>query len=239
MAVTYKTAADRDALRRSRVGGTRLPRVDRLEWFLGAVSVVAAVLVVTTYFGVVRLPRSAAPDVAPLNLNGMVSAERLESILERVFPLPADRRVAGQQLLSFIETADGGRRSLPNVGAIARVRVPVAAIERVPAASAFRERVEQERERARSLGRDALVSVPLLTSAQLSAVKPFFVVRDTAAMRWSLVLWTLMYLLAFHGVSVVWRLKKIRGDRVLLVAAHLLTAIGLAAMISRPDPLRM
>ena len=47
-----------------------------------------------------------------------------------------------------------------------------------------------------------------------------------------------MYILAFHGVSVVWRLKGIRGDRVLLVAAHLLTAIGLAAMISRPDPLR-
>ena len=99
---------------------------------LGAVSILAAVLVVTTYLGLVRVPRSAAPDVAPLNLNGTVSAERLESILERVFPLPADRRVAGQQLLSFIETAEGGRRSLPNVGAIARVRVPVAAIDAFP-----------------------------------------------------------------------------------------------------------
>lgn len=238
MAVTYKTAAERDAIRRSRVGDTRLARVDRLEWLLAGVSILAAILVVTTYLGVVRVPRSAAPEVAPLNLNGTPSAERLESILERVFPLPADRRVAGQQLLSFIDTADGGRRSLPNVGAIARVRVPVAAIERVPAAAAFRERVEQERERAKALGREALASVPLLTSAQLSAVKPFFVVRDSASMRWSLVIWTLVYILAFHGVSLVWRLKKIRGDRVLLSAAHLLTAIGLAAMISRPDPLR-
>ena len=31
---------------------------------------------------------------------------------------------------------------------------------------------------------------------------------------------------------------KIRGDRVLLGAAHVLTAVGFAAMISRPDPLR-
>src|SRR4029079_5237601 len=124
------------------------------------------------------------------------------------------------------------------VGAIARARVPVGVIERAPAAAAFRERVEQERERARSAGRETPASVPLLTSAQLSSVKPFFVVRDATSMRQSLMLWALVYVAAFHAVSLVWRVKKVRGDRVLLIAAHVLTAIGLAAMISRPDPLR-
>ena len=47
-----------------------------------------------------------------------------------------------------------------------------------------------------------------------------------------------LYILAFHAVSRGWRSRALRGDRVLLAAAHVLTAIGFAAMVSRPDPLR-
>ena len=125
MAVTYKTAADRDALRRSDARGSQLPIVDPLELLLAGVSIFAASLVLTTYIGVVRVPRSETPDVAPLNLNGAVRAERLDSILERSFPLPADRRLAVQQLFLSAD-ADGSRRSLANVGGLARARVPVA-----------------------------------------------------------------------------------------------------------------
>src|SRR6185437_10475509 len=103
---------------------------------------------------------------------------------------------------------------------------------------AFRERLAQERERAKSSGREAPASVSLLTSAQLSSIKPSFVVRDFASVRRSLAIWTVLYLAAFHIVSIVWRARKLRGDRVLLIAAHVLTALGLAAMISRPDPVR-
>ena len=48
----------------------------------------------------------------------------------------------------------------------------------------------------------------------------------------------MLYLAAFHVVSIVWRVRKLRGDRLILTAAHVLTALGLAAMISRPDPVR-
>jgi len=47
-----------------------------------------------------------------------------------------------------------------------------------------------------------------------------------------------MYVLAFHLVSLAWQLRGIRGDRLLLAIAHLLTAIGFAVLLSRPDPLR-
>nr|MDQ3349520.1 FtsW/RodA/SpoVE family cell cycle protein [Acidobacteriota bacterium] len=47
-----------------------------------------------------------------------------------------------------------------------------------------------------------------------------------------------LYLLGFHGVALLWQARRIRGDRLLLAAAHLLTAIGFAVLLSRPDPLR-
>jgi hypothetical protein len=43
---------------------------------------------------------------------------------------------------------------------------------------------------------------------------------------------------AFHLVPLVWWRRGVRGDRLVLAVAHLLTAIGFAALLSRPDPLR-
>src|SRR4029450_9424659 len=95
-----------------------------------------------------------------------------------------------------------------------------------------------ERERAKSSRRDPPSSVPLLTSAQLSSIKPSLVVRDPSTVRRSLALGAVVCLAGLHAVSIIWRARKLRGDRLLLIAAHLLTALGLAAMISRPDPVR-
>ena len=238
MAVTYKTAADRDAGRRVRSASGRVLLAEPLELLLAGVSVFAAILLFLTYAGVVRVPHTESTAGGVVNLNAATSRERLGVVLEPAFPLPADRRLAVEQLISFLTNTDGSRRSLPNVGAIARAHVPAAVIDRAPAAAAFRERLAQERQRAKSSGREAPASVPLLTSAQLSSVKPSLVVRDGSTVRRSLAIWTVLYLAAFHVVSIVWRVRKLRGDRLLLTAAHVLTAVGLAAMISRPDPVR-
>ena len=238
MAVTYKTAADRDAGRRAQVATGRAVLAEPLELFLAVVSIFAGILLLLTYVGVARVPHTESPAGGVLNLNASLSVERLGAVLDHAFPLAADRRIAQQQLTSFLTNADGSRRLLPNVGAIAKARVPSAVIDRSPSAAGYRERLAQEKERARSSGREAPSSVALLTSAQLSSIKPFLVVRDFSTVRRSLAVWTALYLLAFHVVSIVWRVKKLRGDRVLLIAAHILTALGLAAMISRPDPVR-
>ncbi len=236
MAVTYKTAAERDARQQKRRAGLALP-VQPLEIALVVASFFAAILLLTAYVGVVRGPRSEASDPV-VNLNTERDARALEAALEPAFPLPADRRLAARELFAFLSQTDGSRRTLPNVGAIARVRVPAAAIERATNASAFRERLQEDRDRAKSAGHEPPTSVALLTGSQLSAVKAAFVVRDLGAVRWSLAVWAGLYVLAFHAVSIVWRVRGRAGDRLLLVCAHVLTALGFAAMVSRPDPLR-
>src|SRR5919198_1463619 len=214
MAVTYTTAAQRDARRIARERLAPPP----FEAPLLVASALAIVLLAAAYLGAVNVPRTTAVRSGPVvNLNTVADAQGLERVLEPVFPLPDDRRLAARELFGFLVQADGGRRRLPNVGAIARIRVPDRAGDtRAPAARA----------------------VPLLTSAQLAEIKPSLVVRDRATVRASLVLWSILYLIAFHAVSLAWRIKGLRGDRLLLTAAHVLTAIGFAAMVSRPDPLR-
>ncbi len=45
-------------------------------------------------------------------------------------------------------------------------------------------------------------------------------------------------MLGFHPSRLFWRRRGVRTDLLLLAAAHLLTAIGFAVLLSRPDPLR-
>ena len=102
MAVTYKTAADRDAPDDC-TGGE--PAADRrsariaARWRLH----LGGLLVLAAYVGVVRVPRSEPPDVAPLNLNGAVARNDSTRSSNAAFPLPADRRLAAQQLFAFLE----------------------------------------------------------------------------------------------------------------------------------------
>ena len=233
MAVTYTTAAARDA-GRARRNWTLEP----LEVALAAASLVALAMVLAGYAAVVRVPRTEPSPVPIVNLNTVADAESLQPALEAALPLPGDRRLAARELFAYLVQADGGRRIVPNVGTLGRVRLQAALIDRASGATAYRERLQQERERARAAGRDAPESIVLLTPGQLSAVKPALVVRDLARVRGSLLFWLALYIVAFHGVSLAWRARGIRGDRLLLVAAHLLTALGLAAMVSRPDPWR-
>ncbi len=162
----------------------------------------------------------------------------LERAFEGTFAAPGDRKLAAHELLAFLQRSSSERRQVANVGAIARTRVSSASIEKSSFAPAYRERLQEERARAKAAGRDAPESVPLLTAAQLTQVKPLLVVRERGEMRSALMLWAALYLVAFQVVGMVWRARGIPGDRLLLTAAHVLTALGFAAMISRPDALR-
>jgi cell division protein FtsW (lipid II flippase) len=233
MAVTYTPAAARDA---GRTGRTAI--LEPLEIALGAASLVALLLLFAAYAGAVSVPRTESSSLPVVNLNTVADAESLEPVLGAALPLAGDRRLAAGELFAFLVHADGGRRIVPNVGAVGRARISAATIDRAPAASGYHERLQQDRQRAKAAGREAPESLALLTAAQVSAIKPSVVVRDLAAVRGSLLLWAALYILAFHAVSIAWRVKRLRGDRLLLVAAHVLTALGLAAMVSRPDPLR-
>ena len=208
MAVTYTTAAVRDA-RRVSVARRTAAAFDRP---LAATGAIAIVLLWLAYAGAFSMSRTVATTAAPVNLNAVADADALARALEPVLPLPPERRAAADQVFSYLLRADGSRRTLANVGALARIRVADAG--------------DQTRTR------------PLFTAAQLAELKPSFVVRDRATMRSALIVWAFLYLVAFQAVSLAWHARRVPGDRVLLTAAHVLTALGFAAMVSRPDPLR-
>src|SRR4029078_456840 len=68
--------------------------------------------------------------------------------------------------------------------------------------------------------------------------KPALVVRSSETFFRLARFWSVLYLGSFWVIVLLWRVRGIRGDILLLSAAHLLTAIGFAALLSRPDPLR-
>jgi cell division protein FtsW (lipid II flippase) len=234
--VTYTPALERHKLgTRSAVGG----RFGPADLPLVVVSVLA--LATLLYASTARLRTAAIADGAvgaPLDLNAVADVKRLEQLVTAVSQSPADRQLAARELLAFLAQADGGRRILPNVGALARARVSAAAIAQAPGAAVYRDRLRAERARATASNTSQPESVALFTSADLAAIKPLAVVRDRGDFLRRLFFWSAIYCLAFHAVAVLWRFQGVQGDRVLLAAAHVLTALGFAAMVSRPDPLR-
>src|SRR4029079_16745091 len=97
---------------------------------------------------------------------------------------------------------------------------------------------EDERSRSSIDGRPVPRAIPLVTPAQLADLKARVSVRELPEVRRLVLLWGFAYLAAFQALSLVWRARGLQGDRVLLTIAHVLTAVGFAAMLSRPDALR-
>ena len=233
MAVTVTRAAERDreVVRRA------VARPGHGDLVLVAVSAAAVIMCAAAYFGRTALASRTREGGAVVNLNTVPDAARLEPALAPAFDNPADRKLAARELFSFLTPGGGDRRRLRNVGAIAHATVPVAAIERDPELLSYEERLRTARVRSQGSSGPPR-SLGLFTPSELAAVKPFLIVRERRAVRNALLLWTVVYIAAFHGVSLLWRVRAVRGDRALLAAVHLLTAVGLAVMIARSDPLR-
>ena len=102
----------------------------------------------------------------------------------------------------------------------------------------MRARLREARERAASSGQPPPVTLPLFTSDDLATLKPSLVVRTPETFARVTLACGAAYLVAFYLLALVWWYRGIRGDEILLAAAHLLTAVGFALLLSRPDPLR-
>src|SRR2546425_1935309 len=94
-----------------------------------------------------------------------------------------------------------------------------------------------ERQKTRPLPNVGAIA-PLFSPADFAKMKPLFTVRTTDEFRRHVVLFACIYILAFQAAMLVWRLRGIRTDPLLVAVAHLLTAIGFAVLLSRADPLR-
>ena len=232
MGVTLTTAVDRDRHRHRRL--VEQPRA--LDAALALASLLALALLAAAYAG--RFALQADPGEAVVDLNRVADARTLEPLLTPLFESSADGRVAARELFGYLAQSGGTRRTIANVGAISRVRVPAGAIDGARGATSYRARLADERARATATKRPLPESLSLLTPSQIAELKPSVVVRDRGTVLRALVLWGALYVAAFHAVSFLWRRRGVSGDRALLLIAHLLTGIGFAIMVSRPDPLR-
>jgi cell division protein FtsW (lipid II flippase) len=235
--VTYKTAQQR-----TRQLPRRAAPVTTGERLIAAVAIVGALAILLATTGRLRAlswSDATAGDVAraPVDLNTVESASALEAPLAVVFESVAERRFAAATVFGALST-DGQRTTLRNVGALARIRVPAAAIDRAPGLDVLRARLHDARTAAAAASTTAPVSVPLLTAADLAAVKPALSVRTTAEFKRAVWWCALALLVSFPIVSILWRLRSLPGDRVLLAAIALLTTIGFVVMLTRPDPIR-
>jgi cell division protein FtsW (lipid II flippase) len=121
---------------------------------------------------------------------------------------------------------------------------PDAAVRRAAADSLFRFLVDQ-RQQGRTLANVGAIAratgpsgAALFSAADFALLKPLFVVRTNQEFRRLVILFASVYVLAFYIPPIVWRLRGRRSDLLLVAVTHLLTAIGFAALLSRPDPLR-
>ena len=215
MSVTYTTAATRDAYRQQRVARYGLPVP-----LLAATSCVAVLAIALACVGRLRAFDEVERGRQVVNLNTVSDPAALEPALAALYPDAQDRRFAAAELYRFISE----RRPLANVGAVARATVTGKALP--------------ERLRGRGRPQPALEHIPLFSAAEISRLKPSFSVRTRDEFRALVWRFGALFVIAFHGVALVWRIRRLPGDRLLLAAAHLLTAIGFAVLLSRPDPLR-
>jgi cell division protein FtsW (lipid II flippase) len=237
MGVTYTHARERDD-RRAASSARRLEPADLL---LLSTSLVALLAIGLAYVGQRhRAAMSTEPGTAArvINLSVVADARQLEPALEAVSTNPADQSFAARELFRFVAALRRAGDRLPNVNAILGATVPVAAIEGTPRLGVYAERLRAARENAAQTGSPPPATLRLLTSADLAAIKLAFIVRTPEAFARELFIWGTVYVLGFYAVVLLWRVRALHGDRLLLSAAHLLTALGFAALLTGADPLR-
>lgn len=181
-----------------------------------------------------------------VNLNTVTSADDLVPFMG-VLSEADERQFAAKKVYDYLLGAGSGsasRRSISNIYELGRIRVEEKEIGPRRGLGVFKERLAEERRR---LGEDAArtgrqipesVSVPLLTRRQLNELKPSFVMREPSSFRNQFLFYAALYFICFYLVFIVWRARGLKGDTLILPVIHVLTGIGLMAMISLRDPVR-
>jgi cell division protein FtsI/penicillin-binding protein 2/cell division protein FtsW (lipid II flippase) len=178
------------------------------QLLLAVISVVAVMAIGLAYAGKLK---ASQPEMgrSVTNLNTVTDPHAVEPALGAIFADAGERRTAAAQIVDYLNLRRREDGALPNVGSILGARFAAEGVER-----------------------------PLLSSSDLAVLKPLFVVRTPDEYRLLVCVWTAVYLVSVWAVALVWWMRRSEGDYLLLAVAHLLTAVGFAVILSRPDPLR-
>lgn len=208
------------ASQRIRVRASSLPAGRGLEllWLAAASLVVAAGL------WLVWQAKTPAPAPGRLVLN-LSTVDRREQLLPflNIYSSAPDRQFAARKIYDYLGDHAG---DLPNVGALARIRVTAREVHNTSKLDTFRKRMEGREE------------IPLITNADLARLKPGFAVRDLARFARDYRIWVAIFFVSFYLLHVGWRVRGFGGDTSILPVLHLLTGLGLILMVSLRDPLR-
>lgn len=226
MAVTRSTHEER-AQRVASLSADATPGrgLERLLLLIASVLVVAAVVLTAE----AHRARIANPNPAPLNLADVDRREQLLPYLGTIAS-PQEKQYVARKLFDF---ARANPERLSHVGAIARVRVPLREVLSTRGLPDLQKRAKDTQ-----AANPNAESMPLFTAAEVSNLKPLFVVREYSQYRNRLILWCTVFLLAFGAVHVFWTVRSAGGPQYLLPALLLLSGIGLALMVTLRDPLR-
>src|SRR3984893_4650551 len=115
----------------------------------------------------------------------------------QIFPDASERELAVEKVFAYVQA----HRPLPNVGALARLRISRQEIENDPRWHTLRDLLTQQLAIQQVKPRKGEVRVPLLPIAKL---KPLLAVRTPRAFLFQFAAWCALYLASFYLVHIVW-----------------------------------
>ena len=202
-------------------------RIERLG--LAVSSLVMLLGVALTYAGQTTEVDATARDAAAgrvVNLATVSSGARLARALH-VFEQPAERAAVADAITRHLRAP--GRSPLTHVGGLAGLTMPAADVQANPRLVVLNERLRQH---------PAADAVPLLTSANIAAIKPTLIVRAPETYRRQVVIALALLVVSLWTAHLIRSMLRVTGDPIILPVLSLLTGIGFAAMLALRDPLR-
>jgi cell division protein FtsW (lipid II flippase)/cell division protein FtsI/penicillin-binding protein 2 len=171
-----------------------------------------------------------ATDVKNGALVNLSSIRDESALIPRLtmFPEPAEKAVVAAAVLRRVHGTTEAQ-PMTHVGALASVTLPASQVRSDPRLVSLNSRLEM---------RPGATQVAVFNGPDIAQLKDGFVVRTPDAFQRQITIAIAVFMLAFWAAHLVrWQFGGV-GDPLLLPVVHLLTGLGMVAMLALRDPLR-
>jgi cell division protein FtsW (lipid II flippase)/cell division protein FtsI/penicillin-binding protein 2 len=176
-----------------------------------------------------------------IDVSGLERPDALLPLLEPVVPDVVERGFLADRIAAFMGSPDkpeGRRRTLSGVGSLGTITITERDLPPRRHLPSLRERFAERRDELAAEPGETDIPIPLLTSAQLAALRRTVVVRAPSTFRVTLLWSSVLLLLPFYVAHAWLRARRSTGDPHLLPLVHALCGIGFVMMVSLRDPVR-
>ena len=217
--------------RRWRVAGDAQGRAARFERL--GLTVTSLVLVFGLWLTYVERTTTFSTFEADVRNGALVNLSSIRdesALLPRLtmFPERAEKAVVAAAVLRRVRGATGAQ-PVTHVGVLASVALPASQVRSDTRLVVLNNRLQ---------ARPAATQIAGFNGADIAELKDSFVVRTPEAFQRHITTAIAVFMLAFWAAHIVrWRFGAV-GDPLLLPVVHLLTGLGMVAMLALRDPLR-